>query len=388
MSGAGIGSTLGTLAGAALAPETGGLSLAIPAALGAGGAALGGAFTGSKNPLQDALLGGIAGGLGGGFGLGDELGISNSAGLFDPATAAGAEGVGAANLGNAGTASILDSAPAPALGSTGADALSNSTPSLAAEGYGGTPLSMAPLPDPSGVGTIGAGTATPPSSGIMGYLGKQNPLNLALAGGSALSGIQSLLPHKKVDVGQNAANVMGTNPNFNASLPQYSLQNTATPYAGDWYKYGQTPEPVMYNAQPQRLAHGGMVKGYAAGGDVQANPLMNASPQATANPLVLKAAHDVGVQIGKHLKKQSPLFTGHGQVGGQGGGQDDAVHAKLSQGEFVLPADIPSALGDGSTEEGAKKLEKMVYKIRAHKTSKGSKFPPKAKNPLSYIKGA
>jgi hypothetical protein len=74
-----IGSTLGTLAGAALAPLTGGASLLIPAALGAGGAALGGAageaIGGGSPDLRDVaqygLEGGIAGFMGGkgaGFG--------------------------------------------------------------------------------------------------------------------------------------------------------------------------------------------------------------------------------------------------------------------------------------------------------------------------------
>lgn len=87
MSGSGIGGTLGTALGVALAPETGGMSLAIPALGGAAGSLAGGAFTGSKNLWRDALLGGIGGGISGGvnnFAAGrDAFG-----GLFDPASGA------------------------------------------------------------------------------------------------------------------------------------------------------------------------------------------------------------------------------------------------------------------------------------------------------------
>lgn len=370
MSGGGIGGTLGSLAGAALAPETGGLSLAIPALAGAAGAALGGGLTGSKNIGLDALLGGIGGGLSGASGLGSELGISDSAGLFGDAADTATSGLANAASG--------------------------------ASGFGGQGLSFAGVPDPVTGATVGAansvsGAGTPAASGIMGYLGKQNPLNLALAGGSVLSGVSSLLPHKKVDVGQNAADVLATSPGFSGSLPQYSIQNTATPYAGDWYKYGQQPQAVMYNGQPQRLAEGGMVKGYAAGGQTQSNPLIpqqqsmpqmppQSSVQSAPNPLLLKGLHTVGVAIGEHLKKHSPLFTGHGQVHGKGGGQDDAVPAKLSQGEFVVPSEVVSQLGDGASDAGADKLHKMIANVRKHKTSQGAKFPPKAHNPLSYLK--
>ncbi len=375
MSGAGLGGTVGGLAGAALAPETGGLSLAIPALLGAGGGFLGGKLTGSKNPLMDAFLGGVGGGLSGASGLGSSLGIGNVGGIGDsiaselPSTLGGTAGVDAASTALAGGQEALSPALAQALGgaNTGSAATDSLVNKFAAEQ---------------------AADSAPASSGIAGYLGRQNPLNLALAGGAALSGVQSLLPHKKVDVNQNRANVLAGNPGFSdPSLPKYGMQNTATPYTGDWYKYGETPQTPLYNAQPQRLAHGGMVKGYAAGGMPmmpQGAPAM--PPQSFAmpvNPLALKAAHNTGVEVGKHLK--NAIKTPNGRVHGQGGGHDDAVPAKLSQGEYVLSADIPSMLGDGSTDEGAKILDKFVKNVRTHKTSKGGKFPPKAKAPLAYL---
>lgn len=80
------------------------------------------------------------------------------------------------------------------------------------------------------------------------------------------------------------------------------------------------------------------------------------------------------------------VVGGLGGLGGLGGGQDDAVDAKLSAGEYVLDADVVSALGDGSTSAGAAKLDRMREKVRAHKRKAPKhKIPPKAKNPEEYL---
>lgn len=69
------------------------------------------------------------------------------------------------------------------------------------------------------------------------------------------------------------------------------------------------------------------------------------------------------------------------------GGQADKIPANLSEGEYVMDADVVSALGDGSTEAGAAKLDAMREQVRKHKRSAPkSKIPPKAKSPLQYMK--
>ena len=73
----------------------------------------------------------------------------------------------------------------------------------------------------------------------------------------------------------------------------------------------------------------------------------------------------------------------------QGGtsGQADAIPARLSDGEYVMDADVVSALGDGNNAAGAKKLDQMREGIRSHKRSApANKIPPKAKSPLAYMK--
>jgi hypothetical protein len=69
------------------------------------------------------------------------------------------------------------------------------------------------------------------------------------------------------------------------------------------------------------------------------------------------------------------------------GGQADKVHAALSGGEYIMDADVVSALGDGNTDAGAAKLDEMRENIRRHKRSAPTgKIPPPAKSPLEYMK--
>lgn len=90
-------------------------------------------------------------------------------------------------------------------------------------------------------------------------------------------------------------------------------------------------------------------------------------------------------------KRHVPEFitgaTGH-YVKGKGDGQSDDIPAMLADGEFVWDADTVAQLGNGSSDAGAKFLDKFREAIRAHKRSApNDKIPPKA-SPLQYVKEA
>ena len=57
--------------------------------------------------------------------------------------------------------------------------------------------------------------------------------------------------------------------------------------------------------------------------------------------------------------------------------------ARLADGEFVVPADVVSHLGNGSTDAGAKKLQSMMDKIRKART--GKKAQGKQINPNKFL---
>jgi len=77
-----------------------------------------------------------------------------------------------------------------------------------------------------------------------------------------------------------------------------------------------------------------------------------------------------------------------GLLAGNTAGQDDSINARLSDGEYVMDADIVAALGDGNTAAGARKLDQMRENIRRHKRSAPhDSIPPKAKSIEAYLKG-
>jgi hypothetical protein len=113
-----------------------------------------------------------------------------------------------------------------------------------------------------------------------------------------------------------------------------------------------------------------------------------AAPNYSASPL--QAAQQESA-----YNAQTPAYAMGGGVltrlaQGGGSGRDDTIMARLSDGEYVMDAETVAMLGDGSTEEGAKRLDDMRKRVRSHKgkaLAKG-KFSPNAKSPLAYLKGA
>ena len=69
-----------------------------------------------------------------------------------------------------------------------------------------------------------------------------------------------------------------------------------------------------------------------------------------------------------------------GLLKGRGDGMSDDIHAtindkqpaRLADGEFVVPADVVSHLGNGSTDAGAKHLYSMMDKVRKARTGRKS----------------
>lgn len=76
---------------------------------------------------------------------------------------------------------------------------------------------------------------------------------------------------------------------------------------------------------------------------------------------------------------------------GPGDGMSDSIPAtisgkqpaRLADGEFVVPADVVSHLGNGSTDAGARQLYKMMDKVRTART--GRKAQGRQINPKRYM---
>jgi hypothetical protein len=63
---------------------------------------------------------------------------------------------------------------------------------------------------------------------------------------------------------------------------------------------------------------------------------------------------------------------------------DNRQPARLADGEFVIPADVVSGLGNGSTDAGAKHLHKMMTDVRKART--GNPKQGKKINPTKFTK--
>jgi hypothetical protein len=85
-------------------------------------------------------------------------------------------------------------------------------------------------------------------------------------------------------------------------------------------------------------------------------------------------------------------YAGGGRMlKGPGDGMSDSIPAtiagkqpaRLANDEFVVPADVVSGLGNGSSAAGAKQLYRMMDKVRAART--GKKAQAKQINPTKYM---
>ena len=143
------------------------------------------------------------------------------------------------------------------------------------------------------------------------------------------------------------------------------LQQRSAPKDTGYYKYGQEPTSVEDILSLKDSSN----QTYKTGGHVQ--PLAYASGGALP---VVNNRHD---------------FRQGAHVAGEGDGTSDDIPAMLADGEFVFPADVVSALGNGSTKAGTDKLYEMMHSIRARaRKAHPSDLPQDAlKSPLDYLKG-
>jgi hypothetical protein len=77
--------------------------------------------------------------------------------------------------------------------------------------------------------------------------------------------------------------------------------------------------------------------------------------------------------------------TGPGQVKGIGSGQEDKIAAWLSDGEYVWSAQDVADLGDGSTDEGVRRLDKMRQMVRRRAGRKDVKKIAKPQKGIDHM---
>ena len=199
----------------------------------------------------------------------------------------------------------------------------------------------------SGGGTFGLNAA--PTGGAYGLTGSQVPtLTAGLGATAAPPTAASLIPGiSNSTLGMGAAGV-GLMSLMNADKKKYGVP-AAEQYNGPLSKMRYDPSTYNYTA-PVNRQYTPNYSGYAGAGYAEGGI----------------------TDIDQDYAKGGIA----GLLKGRGDGMSDSIHAtiadkqpaRLADGEFVVPADVVSHLGNGSTDAGAKHLYKMMDKVRHART--------------------
>jgi hypothetical protein len=172
-----------------------------------------------------------------------------------------------------------------------------------------------------------------------------------------------------------------------------SMQGTRMAGGGEVQRFGLGGMSIDPSFDPQNAPEGGigsLIRTVMAGRQKQSsNPRQYTyDPQSQQYTEVQQGTPVPAMAMGGALGGYS---DGGRMLKGPGDGMSDNIPAvigkkqpaRLADGEFVVPADVVSHLGNGSTDAGAKQLYAMMDKIRAART--GTKKQGKQINPRKYM---
>jgi hypothetical protein len=171
-----------------------------------------------------------------------------------------------------------------------------------------------------------------PGYNLIGSIAEEEPQGMA-SGGSATQGVYDLSYTASSPFLSSGSDIMALKPGL--IKPKVNYELPGYPYGKEW-KAAKEGGPIGHN--PEFFSEGGL------------NSLKNS------------------------------------YVKGKGDGTSDSIPAMLANGEFVIPADVVSSLGNGSNDSGAEILSEFLKTIREHKRRADSrKLPPDSKGALGYL---
>jgi hypothetical protein len=378
------GFLVGGPAGAGLGLKAG--STAATLAPIAAGVATGAAVAGAKG--DDVLMGGLMGGLGG-------YGGGNMGNAFRAATNPGITNTISGNIGDSLASQADDLASNTALnsvkgGTTGIDF------SQVAQNAGAPGVTLSPSDLAKGALSETRGTLpsfTPQAAGgtssmmdtagrFVENLGGVGPASLSLGAPTLMAGYEAGMFTPKIDTSLEEKRKAEENK----------------------YRDKITGGLNLLQASPDlRLAaSGGLMSAYATGGTVNTNSstissggiqdLYGTNDQTTGTQNLSKEGYGIGrlnslAAEGSRAKAADTFYAmggpiafaqgGHqGYLDGDGDGMSDSIpatiegkqEARLADGEFVIPADVVSHIGNGSSKAGSKQLYAMLDRIRKART--------------------
>jgi len=378
----------------------------LPLLLGLGGSALGGA--GMLGGLGALGAGAIGSGLGSYLQTGD-LGKGIQTGLM---SYMGGKALGSLMGGGSNAAAGLQSGP-EAVSGMGVDGLGAGDFVNAANPapvFGGAdPMGVAAASPMSNVAIPTAPVAPAPTSGFGDMFSINDPTAAMQTPGSYTGAFTGdAMPYVGGALGTTAltsGNLFA--PQGLEALPEGEIrpESDAAVYnpmeAPEGYRPGIDPEFSYFDPDKSsnvyNLRAGGLASlNYAEGGEmmggndkelissaVDAIEGKSPSPEIALGAFVARYGEEALRDLVDRVQRgefQANAMTEEGMVKGVGDGMDDMIPATLegdqdvvlSDGEFIVPADVVSGLGNGSSDAGSDALYEMMDRVRKLRTGKES----------------
>ena len=195
--------------------------------------------------------------------------------------------------------------------------------------------------------------------------------NLAFPGLGTMAewGTRAITDTEPAPPSRDPADLAVSTEHYNRGTPEYTT-NMAVPLS---------PSPVSFDTEDTVGIDRRVIK-MASGGGLQS--LLVGQPMEAQRGGLVSAFAMGGMP--------SPYFEG--RVVGPGDGMSDSIPfsiegqqpAILSRDEYVLPADIVSMMGNGSSDAGAGKIDSFINDFRMQKYGRGEQ-PPETNKGLSSI---
>lgn len=255
-------------------------------------------------------------------------------------------------------------------------------------------LGLGPVADPAAAAAAGLGRSGLQSAAALGLAS----LGLGPAAGLAGRAINASWggPTYGTDIGTAIANNVANRADLATALDREDMAlglnmraNAAIGRAPDSMSFGMDPgyanNPSFASSDYYDSGMSGM-GGETGVGAAEGPPGANDNTSAGYAARGGLATADKGFVRPKNFANGGVVaLPGGGKVArGPGGGLDDLIPtsidgrraAALSDGEFVIPADVVSMMGDGSSNAGSRRLYDMVRSIRQEKTGTSRQAGP------------
>jgi hypothetical protein len=157
---------------------------------------------------------------------------------------------------------------------------------------------------------------------------------------------------------------------------------------------GTHPMQIFHSGAAEKMLRGDdFVESMQEGGETQAQTeadrlisltqmaVLGRLPEEEADVVIQAFIDEFGEEAFQALRESTlegvvPGSQKEGEIVGVGGGMDDMIPGMIgdqqpvavSPGEYIVPADVVSGIGDGSTDSGVQELDGMLDRVRMERT--------------------